>query len=89
MTKFARLNITVPVDDALPIGQLAEHLTGVLEERGMEALDLVVAPNGEGSMLTDAPKKARVYWPAATVVRAIERPPTEPKPKVRAPRAAA
>lgn len=88
MTKFARLNITVPVDDGLPIGQLAEHLHGVLEERGMEALDLVLVPNGDAT-LPDTPRKARVYWPAATVVRAIERPPAEPKPKVRAPRAAA
>ena len=81
MTKFARLNVTVPVDDVLPIGQIAEHLRDVLERLGMESLDLASAPhdddsipNGEAALLGDTPRKARIYWPAAAVVRAVERP---------------
>jgi hypothetical protein len=85
VTKFARLNVTVPVDDALPVGQIADHLRAVLERLGMESLDLASAPhddasipNGEAQLLGETPRKARIYWPAAMVVRAVERPPSTP-----------
>jgi hypothetical protein len=69
----------VPVDDALHVGQLRDHLRDALEQRGIEILDLVVEANGEPGILADsAPRKGRVYWPAAEVVMTIERPPTAP-----------
>jgi hypothetical protein len=93
VTKFARLNLRVPIDDALPVGQLRDHLRDALEERGIETLDLKAEPpNGEtDTMLPNAPRKGRIYWPAAEVVMATERaPPPAPQNKAgkRAARAA-
>jgi hypothetical protein len=88
MSKFAKLTVRVPVDDALHIGQLRDHLRDVLEERGIETLDLKPPePNGETeSMLPDSPRKGRVYWPAAEVVLGVERPPPPPEKPARSTR---
>jgi hypothetical protein len=87
MSKFARLTVKVPIDDAMQIAQLRGHLREVLEERGIESVDLVAEANGEApaEMLPDtAPRKGRIYWPAAEVVIAMDRPeraPAKPKPR--------
>lgn len=77
MSKFAKLTVRVPVDDALHVAQLKDHLRDVLEERGIEVLDLKLEFNGE-AVLDGTPKKGRIYWPASEVVLAVERPPKEP-----------
>lgn len=84
MSKYAKVTVKVPIDDALSIIQLRDHLKDALEERGIESLDLKPALNGE-AVLGDVPKKGRVYWPAAEVVMTVERPLKEPaKPTKRA-----
>jgi hypothetical protein len=78
MSKYAKLTVRVPVDDALHVAQLRDHLRDILEERGIEALDLFAEPDGEANGAVLAPRKGRIYWPAAEVVMAIDRPPPSP-----------
>jgi hypothetical protein len=78
VSKFARLTVKVPIDDALPVRQLIDHLRDALEERGIEVINLRTELNGEEMMLAEAPKKARIYWPASEVLMSVERPPKEP-----------
>ena len=78
MSKYAKLTIRVPVDEALHVMQLRDHLRDALEERGIESLDLNPEMNGEAVLGDIVPKKGRVYWPAAEVVMTVERPLKEP-----------
>ena len=80
MSKFAKVTVKVPVDDGLHISQLRDHLRNALEERGIESLDLE-PDETNGVMLADAPRKGRIYWPAAEVVMTIDRPLKEPARK--------
>jgi len=76
--KFASMRVQVPVDDAVPVGQVYEHLRSLLEDRGTEALKLPTPPpNGADPELAGAPLPVvgRVHWTAVEVVQAVERVP--------------
>jgi len=88
VTKMVRLTVRFPADDALHVTQIRDHLRDALEERGIEALQVIEELNGE-PLLADAPRKGRIYWPAAEVVVAVDRAPPQPaKPTKRVQRPA-
>lgn len=92
MVKMARFLIKVPVDEALLIEQLREHVRKFLDERGTETVTLfsgadtspaTETPEGQ---LVDAPKVARIHWTAVEIVKAMEPaapPPPDPKGRSR------
>jgi hypothetical protein len=74
--KFANMRVEVPIDDAMPVGLVHEHLRKLLEERGTESVNIPLKPNGEAeAKLVDAPAAGRIHWTAVEVVQAIERAP--------------
>lgn len=90
MTKFANMKVSVPIDDALAVRDVIEHLQQFLDARGTETLNLPLrAANGEDPQpeLPDMPPPTgRIHWPAVSVVLAVERQP-HPLPTRKARRA--
>jgi hypothetical protein len=80
--KFATMRVQVPVDDALPVQAVHEHLRKVLEERGTEAVPLPRPTNGT-DLINGLPQLGRVHWTAVDVVQMQERAAPKPKPKTR------
>ena len=73
--KLARMTVTVPVDDHLPIQQLVTKFKEQLQDKGTDSMDISAAPAAEGETLpTDLPTKGRIHWPAAEVVISMREP---------------
>lgn len=77
--KLAQMVVRVPVDDAVPIATILQHLRAVLEDRGTEVLQLKSAGgNGEAPPEPELPggelpRTGRVHWPASECVMLQER----------------
>lgn len=76
--KLARFVIKVPVDEALLIEQVREHVRKFLDERGTESVTLSAPADVPEGQLGDMPKIARIHWTAVEVVKAMEPAPQAP-----------
>ncbi|HTB47061.1 MAG TPA: hypothetical protein VK741_25815 [Acetobacteraceae bacterium] len=74
MTKFATMTVRVPVDDALAVIRVRDHLQAALEQRGTESLPVPVNGGGEPELPDTPPAAGRIHWPATSVTLAAERP---------------